>query len=195
MTTPTHQSTESGSRLQPKPQLQELKTRLEAWLLALSWRRRRFVIRYRVLLVCGLIALAGLGAKTSNDLHTRFQATVFSGRAPVWGQIIVRPTVGSGVVRNASVRLVPTAPSRTLTRLFLAAGAGNPPGVYRTTDNAGRWTSGYDIPRGWHYAVILQAEDCPGRLAATVDIGWIQAHRVNLMMRSCIKDDATVHGH
>ena len=178
---------ETGKRPESGAGFRGLKSEFRGSLVSVRWRWRRFILRYEPWLVIGMLALAALGVWLAEDLYSGFRGTVFSGNAPVRGQVIVRPPVNGGVVRNASVHLIPAGPSRALSGLVAAAGGGTAQVVHRTTDNAGRWSSGHDVSRGWRYAVMIQAEGCPTALAGTVDIGWISAHRVDLMMRSCVR--------
>ena len=99
-----------------------LDRRLRCFLVSVRWRWRRFVVRRRRLLVCGLVVVGGLGVGVSDDLHRWFRGTVFSGKAPVWGQVVVRPPVAGGVVRDARVRLVPVGPHRAIFGLGCGGG-------------------------------------------------------------------------
>ena len=188
----------SGRVLNPRSFLPSLRSRSEALsgarrLLAglrgasvpARWRWRRFVVRRRRVLVPVLVGACVAGWAVSPDLFEWFRGTVFSGRAPVSGQVVVRPLVGGGVVHGAGVRLVPAGVWSLGAALHLVAG-GQPAGVVRARAGfAGRWSADAGLLAGWRYAVVVEAEDCPPRLAGTVEVGWLAASRVDLMLSSC----------
>ena len=153
-------------------------------LIAVRWRWRRFVVRRRRLLVSGLLVFALLGFAVSDDLRLWWVGTVLSGRPPVRGQILVRPVIPPGVVRDASVTLVPVAPSSLLAvRVPRPA----PPVLVVGTDFAGRWAADR-VARGWHYVVLVEAEGCSPRFAGPLDVGWLSASRVDARVPSCLPD-------
>ena len=155
---------------------------LRSGMVVLRWRWRRFVLRRRRLLVSTLLLLGAGGFLFAGDLRTQFVASVLSGRAPLAGQVLVRPVVAPGVVRDASVTLVPLGPSGAAAR-YGAVRRPPVPLVVRT-DHAGRWEA-RRVRRGWHYVVLVAAEGCPPRFAGSVDVGWLSAARVDHSMRSC----------
>ena len=63
---------------------------------AARWRWRRFVVRRRRVLVPALLGACVAGWAASPELFEWSRGTVFSGRAPVSGQVVVRPLVGGG---------------------------------------------------------------------------------------------------
>ena len=146
------------------------------------WRWRRFVVRRRRLLVPVLLLLGAGGFLLAGDLWMHFVGTVVSGRAPIAGQVLIRPVVGRGVVRAASVTLLPLGPSGPVA-LYGAVRRSPVPLVVRP-DHAGRWEARH-VRRGWHYAVVVAAEGCSPRFAGAVDVGWLSAVRVDHSMRSC----------
>ena len=152
---------------------------------AVRWRWRRFVVGRLRVLVTALLALFVAGVALSSDLHSWSRGTAFSGRAPVWGQIVVRPPVGCGAVHGAVVRLVPAGVWGVGAVLHLAARGGSPPVVRVGTDFAGRWSADAGLVAGWRYAVLVDAEACSPRLARTVEVGWFSASRVDVTLRSC----------
>jgi len=149
------------------------------------WRWRRFVVRRRRVLVTALLAVFVAGVFLSPDLRSWSRGTVFSGRDPVWGQVVVRPPVRGGAVHGAVVRLVPAGVWGLGAALHLAARGESVRVVRVGTDFAGRWSADASFVAGWRYAVVVDAEDCPPRLAGTVEVGWFSASRVDVTLRSC----------
>ena len=162
-----------------------LLARLRGASVVARWRWRRFVVRRRRVLVPALLGACLAGWAVSPDLFEWSRGTVFSGRDRVWGQVVVRPLAGGGVVCGAGVRLVPAGVWSFGAALHLVAG-GEAAGVVRAgPDFAGRWSADGGLVAGWRYAVLVEAEDCPPRLAGTVEVGWFAASRVDLMLSSC----------
>lgn len=156
---------------------------------SVRWRWRRFFVRRRRLLIPAVLAFGVAGVLWSGDLHLWMQRTVLVGHAPVRGQILVRPLVGPGVVRDAAVRLVPLGPSDAV-GVLVSALAGRPSPLVVRPDHAGRWHV-RRVRRGWHYAVVVEAEGCGARLAGPVDAGWLVARSVDLRMRSCMPEPSS----
>ena len=155
---------------------------LRSEMVVVRWRWRRFVLRHRRFLVLALLVLGAGGFLFAGDALTYFVGTVVSGRAPVAGQVLIRPVVGRGVVRAASVTLLPLGPSGPA-GLYGVVRRSPVPLVIRP-DHAGRWEAREARP-GWHYAVVVAAEGCSPRFAGGVDVGWLSATRVDHSMRSC----------
>ena len=154
----------------------------------LRWRWRRFVVRRRHSLVSGLLAAALAGFLVAGDLRTALAGTVLWGRSSVYGAVLVRPLVARGVVRAATVTLVPLGPSGFASVLGVARP--RPDRLVVVPDPAGTWAAPR-VRRGWHYAVFVTAEGCPPRFAAGVDVGWLSASRVDLTLSSCDPDAPT----
>ena len=87
----------------------------------IGWRRRRFVVRRRPILVPGVLAACVAGFYLSPYLHGWARGTVLYGNAAVSGQVLVRPPVGAGAVRGARVRLAPAGVWSRGAALHLAA--------------------------------------------------------------------------
>ena len=155
----------------------------EAWRW-LSWRQRRFVVRRKRLLIGALLVLMVAGVRWSYPLYSWLEGTVLMGGPPLWGQIVVRPPVGSAAVRRASVKLLPAGPGGGLTGVLIALAPVGPSVVAPAVDHAGRWRVA-DVAPGWRYAVVVEAEGCRPALAGVVDTGWMRSVRVDHWMRSC----------
>ncbi len=152
---------------------------------AIRWRWRRFVVRRRRILVPGVLAACIAGFFPSPHLHDWSRGTILFGNEPVSGQVLVRPPVGSGAMQGAGVRLVPAGVWSLGAALHLAARGEQAEVLHAGTDFAGRWSADARLIAGWRYAVIVEAEECPPRLAGTVDVGWFATSRVDTVLRSC----------
>ena len=162
----------------------------EAWSW-LSWRWRRLVVRRKRLLVVVLLVLMAAGLRWSSPLHLWAEGTVLMGGPRMWGQIVVRPPIGPGAVRRASVKLVPAGPGGGFTGVLIAFSSAGPSVVAPAVDHAGRWRAS-EVAPGWRYAVVVEAEGCRPSLAGVVDTGWIRSVRVDHWMRSCMHRDMKV---
>ena len=151
----------------------------------LSWRRRRFVVRRKRLLIGALLVLIVAGVRWSYPLYLWAEGTVLMGGPPMWGQIVVRPPIGPGAVRRASVKLLPAGPGGGLTGVSIGLAPVDPSVVEPVVDHAGRWRAA-EVAPGWRYAVVVEAEGCRPTLAGVVDTGWLRSARVDHWMRSCM---------
>ena len=151
----------------------------------LSWRRRRFVVRRKRLLIGALLVLIVAGVRWSWPLYSWVEGTVLMGEPPMWGQIVVRPPIGPGAVRRSSVKLLPAGPGGGLTGALIGLASVGPSVVEPAVDHAGRWRAA-DVVPGWRYAVVVEAEGCRPTLAGVVDTGWLRSARVDHWMRSCM---------
>lgn len=151
----------------------------------LAWRRRRFVVRRRRLVVCGMFVLTVAGFEWAQPLQIWLGGTVLAGRPRVRGQVVVRPPVTSGWVRRASVRLLPAGPAGGWAGLLLVLSPASPVTVAAVVDHAGRWHVAGVAP-GWRYAVVVEAEGCPPALAGVVTSRWLESVRLDHAMRSCL---------
>ena len=151
----------------------------------LSWRRRRFVVRRKRLLIGALLVLMVAGPRWSWPLYSWAEGTVLTGGPPIWGQIVVRPPIGPGAVRRASVKLLPAGPGGGLTGALIGLARVGPSVVEPAVDHAGRWRAA-EVAPGWRYAVVVEAEGCRPTLAGVVDTGWLRSARVDHWMRSCM---------
>ena len=151
----------------------------------LAWRRRRLVLRRRRVAygVCLAVFLAGM--EWAPRLQQQVAASVLSGRDRVWGQVLVRPPVGAGIVRGVSVRLVPSGPLYGLSGVLLALAADSPESVSVGLDHAGRWSTSAVAP-GWFYLVVVETAGCGRRLAGPVAPGWLRSVRADVGMRPCV---------
>ena len=151
----------------------------------LSWRRRRFVVCRKRLLVVALLVLMVAGVRWSWPLYSWVEGTVLMGGPPMWGQIVVRPPIGPGAVRRSSVKLLPAGPGGGFTGVWIALASAGPATVAPAVDHAGRWRVA-DVAPGWRYAVVVEAEGCRPTLAGVVETGWMRSVRVDYCMRSCM---------
>ena len=151
----------------------------------LSWRRRRFVVRRKRLLIGALLVLIVAGVRWSYPLYLWAEGTVLMGGPPMWGQIVVRPPIGPGAVRRSSVKLLPAGPGGGFTGVSIGLAPVDPSVVEPVADHAGRWRAA-EVAPGWRYAVVVEAEGCPPTLAGVVDTGWLRSARVDHWMRSCM---------
>ena len=150
----------------------------------LSWRRRHLVVGRRRLVVCLLLAFGLTGLVCGGPLESWAAASRLAGHGRLRGQILVRPPIGSGAVRSALVRLVPVAPAGRLAGLLFVLGASETEVVAPDVDHAGRWSTVRPVA-GWSYAVVVEAESCPVRLAGLADALWLRSVRVDHLMESC----------
>lgn len=155
----------------------------------LAWRRRRFVVRRRRFVVCGIFALTVAGFEWAQPLQTWLGGTVLAGLARVRGQVVVRPPVTSGWVRRASVRLLPAGPAGALAGWLLAVSPASPVTVAAVVDHAGRWRAS-GVTAGWRYAVVVEAEGCPPVVAGVVVPRWLGSVRLGHVMRSCLAPES-----
>ena len=151
----------------------------------LAWRRRRLVLRYRGVVYGVCLAVFVAGVAWAPGLQERVAASVLLGRDRVWGQVVLRPPVGAGVVRGVSVRLLPSGPVYGLSGVLLALAADSPESVDARLDHAGRWSTPAVAPR-WFYLVLVETEGCVPRLAGPVAPGWLRSVRVDVGMRPCV---------
>ena len=87
--------------------------------------------------------------------------------------------------KTRACALVPAGVWSLGAALHLAARSEQAEVLHAGTDFAGRWSADAGLIAGWRYAVIVEAEECPPRLAGTVDVGWFATSRVDTVLRSC----------
>ncbi len=150
-----------------------------------SWRRRRFVARRKASLAALCVVVTVAGSYHSPVVYWQWRATILSGAPSLGGRISVQPPSRGGVVRAASVRLVPVGPVFGGLHRFLSP----PRAVVLTPSFGGRWqASWFAAPRlrpGWSYAVVVAAERCRPVMAGLVPVGFVAARRVDTVIASC----------